>query len=88
MILNWISKISFIVLDKKGANTLRREPKEHTCERCKNSELIVEGKNTAIPHQLLVCGLGSDTFTECQVACTEDYFEPKERPNKNSVLFG
>jgi hypothetical protein len=38
---------------------------EHICERCTNSELIVEGLNTATPHQLLVCGLGTEVFTAC-----------------------
>jgi len=50
---------------------------EHICERCTNSELIVEGLNTTTPHQLLVCGLGTEVFTACQVACIKDYFEPK-----------
>lgn len=52
---------------------------DRTCEKCKKSVLIVNGKYTATPSQLLTCGLGPDSFTACQVACTDDYFEPTRR---------
>ncbi|OHD25264.1 MAG: hypothetical protein A2Y34_03920 [Spirochaetes bacterium GWC1_27_15] len=52
-------------------------PSDRTCEKCKNSTLIVEGKDTVIPHQLLTCRFGSNIFTECQTACTNDYFESR-----------
>ncbi len=48
---------------------------ERVCENCKKNELR-RGKDDGVFYYF--CSLGFDAFYECQCACTDDYFEPKE----------